>query len=48
MAKERIVGIRVDPKMLKALQDKAEKEDRTVSDYIRVLIKRDLREDGRK
>ena len=43
----RILGIRIDPKMLKQLQEKAEKDDRTVSDYVRLLIKKDLKESGK-
>lgn len=44
----RILGIRIDPKMFKALQEKAEQADRTVSDYVRLLIKKDLKESGKK
>jgi len=38
--KDKIIGIRVDEDFLKKLEQLAAKEDRTLSDYIRIQLKK--------
>jgi len=48
MSKTKILNLRIDPELKKAAKKLADKEDRSLSNWVTQLIRRELERSGRK